>query len=216
MLRGRDQGPSFACDLPPEAHPRECATGSRHLLRGFLSPPVRHSSRILDRLAILMAKNDWVKIRYLPEFIGLMARLSPPYDTLARRRAWVSKGRGTKGACDHAATRGIGSRQGTRRDGSVAAGAIGRTGETGQSPIRPSRLPTKRRDAPWNTRTSGALDHSFAEAGRLHRGRRRSDSLSADVAEIELACARCATASARRPRRSLAGRRAPQRSVSMG
>ena len=48
--------------------------------------------------AVDSAEIRWVKIRYLPEFIGLMARLSPPYDTLSRAERGVAKGRGTKGA----------------------------------------------------------------------------------------------------------------------
>ena len=38
----------------------------------------------------------WVKIRYLPEFIGLMARLSPPYDTLSRAERGSPRAGGRK------------------------------------------------------------------------------------------------------------------------
>ena len=50
---------------------------------------------------------DWVKIRYLPEFIGLMARLSPPYDTLSRaeRGSPRAGGRKERRPCRHSRDR---------------------------------------------------------------------------------------------------------------
>ena len=79
-----------------------------------------------------------VKIRYLPEFIGLMARLSPPYDTLSRaeRGSPRAGGRKERRPCRHSRDR-FAARDPSRwsKRASVAAGAIGRTGETGQSPI---------------------------------------------------------------------------------
>ena len=48
-----------------------------------------------------------VKIRYLPEFIGLMARLSPPYDTLSRaeRGSPRAGGRKERRPCRHSRDR---------------------------------------------------------------------------------------------------------------
>ena len=49
------------------------------------------------------AQTGGVKIRYLPEFIGLMARLSPPYDTLSRaeRGSPRAGGRKERRPCRH-------------------------------------------------------------------------------------------------------------------
>ena len=60
---------------------------------------IRGATRIL--------RISWVKIRYLPEFIGLMARLSPPYDTLSRaeRGSPRAGGRKERRPCRHSRDR---------------------------------------------------------------------------------------------------------------
>ena len=53
------------------------------------------------------SRAERVKIRYLPEFIGLMARLSPPYDTLSRaeRGSPRAGGRKERRPCRHSRDR---------------------------------------------------------------------------------------------------------------
>ena len=119
-------------------------------------------------------------------------------------RAWVAKGRGTKGAATMA-TRGIGSRQGTRRDGSVAAGAIGRTGETGQSPIESLKATNQEEGCPmeYSHKLARSTTDTLEKLVAFIEERRRSDSLSAEWQSSRRTCARCAPPwSARRPRRS--------------
>ena len=62
---------------------------------------------LLDETGYPLRPIEWVKIRYLPEFIGLMARLSPPYDTLSRaeRGSPRAGGRKERRPCRHSRDR---------------------------------------------------------------------------------------------------------------
>ena len=78
--------------LPDEKRPTPTAT----------EPPEIHPEQTEPASEI-----ERVKIRYLPEIIGLMARLSPPYDTLSRaeRGSPRAGGRKERRPCRHSRDR---------------------------------------------------------------------------------------------------------------
>ena len=176
----------FACPRWPLYTP-EGRPAPETLVRHSIVPLQRPSAQPVvtcGRLEALCSRHfsdtaphvgHWVKIRYLPEFIGLMARLSPPYDTLSRaeRGSPRAGGRKERRPCRHSRDR-FAARDPSRWE--RRGGSDRQDWRDGAEPDRVPQGYQPRGGMPHGILAqAGALDHRYAgEAALVHNSRSRS------------------------------------------